>query len=396
MRAVMLLAAVAACRATIASQSPPGGLASSNTPMFILFSHDDGLASYSADFMLEVTEGNTAAQGCPVTATMFVSDTGTDCSVVMDLYNKGYEMADHTKNHVSLYGEDKSKVGSEIMGGKNALVACGVPESDVVGFRAPLLQTDPGVREVLAENGFLYESSIIEEGTGNSVSGGMDSRVWPFDMGEGVPLNCAWFSGTIECSTSESYPGLFQVPVWQLTETGTAYSMDYGMDSGEDVYKILKDNFKAAYEGNRAPFPIFVHTPWLSESEHLKDLKRFVDYTRELPDVYFVTFRQLLAWMQNPVGADQLTPEALGCGLPGGAPGSDSTTPTAEYSKAGEAGSSTPPPVADTKPKPVAAADPEPAAAAYPSSTQSSGNTVENAFAALGFTVRRLRRMLSQ
>lgn len=45
------------------------------------------------------------------------------------------------------------------------------------------------------------------------------------------------------------------------------------------------------------------------------------DYTLTKPDVYYVTVRQLLAWMQNPVPKDQLTPEALGCGNPGGRPG---------------------------------------------------------------------------
>lgn len=44
------------------------------------------------------------------------------------------------------------------------------------------------------------------------------------------------------------------------------------------------------------------------------------DYTLTLPDVHYVTIRQLLAWMQNPVPKDQLTPEMLGCGNPGGAP----------------------------------------------------------------------------
>jgi hypothetical protein len=35
--------------------------------------------------------------------------------------------------------------------------------------------------------------------------------------------------------------------------------------------------------------------------------------------VYFVTIRQLLAWMSNPVPASGLDPAQLGCGQPGGA-----------------------------------------------------------------------------
>jgi hypothetical protein len=46
-----------------------------------------------------------------------------------------------------------------------------------------------------------------------------------------------------------------------------------------------------------------------------------------------VSIRQMLAWMQNPVPADQLTPEILGCGLAGGAPGAANTTADAAISE---------------------------------------------------------------
>jgi hypothetical protein len=37
------------------------------------------------------------------------------------------------------------------------------------------------------------------------------------------------------------------------------------------------------------------------------------------PHTHFVTVRQLLAWMQNPTAAADVTPASLGCGRPGGA-----------------------------------------------------------------------------
>jgi hypothetical protein len=86
------------------------------------------------------------------------------------------------------------------------------------------------------------------------------------------------------------------------------------------VFDILKANFDAAYGGNRAPLPIFIHSPWLRGGNHLEDLQRFADYARAKRDVYFVTIRQLLGWMRNPIPANLLTPAKLGCGNPGGAP----------------------------------------------------------------------------
>lgn len=50
-----------------------------------------------------------------------------------------------------------------------------VNESDVIGFRAPFLETGTDVMyEVLYENGFVYESSIP--------SNSRDPPMWPYTM----------------------------------------------------------------------------------------------------------------------------------------------------------------------------------------------------------------------
>lgn len=67
--------------------------------------------------------------------------------------------------------------------------------------------------------------------------------------------------------------------------------------------------------------PIFIHVYWLKAADNIQQLQRFIDYAASKPDVYFVTMRQLLGWMQNPVPADELSPEQLGCGNKGGRPG---------------------------------------------------------------------------
>lgn len=56
-------------------------------------------------------------------------------------------------------------------------------------------------------------------------------------------------------------------------------------------------------------------------SDSQPNTSRLADYTLAKPNVYYVTMRQLLAWVQNPVPASQLTPEMLGCGQKGGRPG---------------------------------------------------------------------------
>lgn len=49
----------------------PGGLSPEDTPQFVLLTHDDGVDAEARGAMLELLKGKKAAQGCPLTATMF-------------------------------------------------------------------------------------------------------------------------------------------------------------------------------------------------------------------------------------------------------------------------------------------------------------------------------------
>lgn len=328
--AVLLLqvsAAAAQSGGIRASVTPPLSPNSAN-PQFILLTNDDSVTRGVFDVLTSVTNGRKSLTGCAAAATLFAvgrRDWGQDCSLVKKLYNAGYEIADHTQSHISLRGLSYAQVEKEISNGRRSLAACGIPASDIVGFRGPLLETDANTRKALSKLGFLYDSTLLEETSGNSVSRSPSQRVYPFSMDNGVPLNCKWYGGIQSCSTSERWAGLFEVPIWNLWLDGTPYSMDYG--SGSNAYAILKSNFDAAYAGNRAPLPIFVHEPWLKAGSNLADLKRFVDYALKKPDVYLVTMRQLIGWMKNPIPANRLTPEALGCGKPGGAYGTGKPGP---------------------------------------------------------------------
>ena len=74
-----------------------------------------------------------------------------------------------------------------------------------------------------------------------------------------------------------------------------------------------------------------------------------------MPDVYLVTIRQLLAWMEAPIPTDQLTPALLGCGNVGGA------GPTGQQPRSGAGGLASAVPV--LAPAPATAPVPAPAPA---------------------------------
>ncbi|KAL4439995.1 hypothetical protein ABPG75_002996 [Micractinium tetrahymenae] len=338
------------------SLMPPGGLPPAATPQFVLLTHDDSIPSSSHAMLKSLTAGKRTASGCPLVGTLFVCTqcyAQNNCEAVRDLWASGFEVADHSVNHQQMLDWSMEQVRDAILGGRAAVAACGIPAASIVGWRTPYLKANPAMRAVLHNNGFLYDSSLVEDTTGKSVSRGAGARVWPWAMGYGIPINCDEFHGFQHCDKGESYPGLWQVPLWQLDAPGTSW-MDYGKGTDESAFDILKRNFDATYAGNRAPFPIFVHSPYLQDN--LGDVQRFIDYAAAKPNTYFVTMRQMLAWMTNPVPLGQLTPARLGCGSPGGAPGSASPPPPSPRPRPPPPSPRPPPP----SPKPPSPAPPKP------------------------------------
>lgn len=252
-------------------------------PQFILLTHDDAISDASHELLRAVLDSAPSVNGCPVVFTLFINTgnqfnrlayTGyllcdgrpgpelcqtagppdnpgfpedgvaNSCTHAKDLYDRGCEVADHTHNHTPIDLLDREQLTAELSTMRQNISACGIPASDVVGFRPPYLRgASPVLREVLHELGFLYSSrwagwhlqtrlfhvllgrrelsiyncamracSLIECSTG-SASQGFARRLWPFDMGEGIPISCG--CGGVEshvCNDEERHPGLFEVP----------------------------------------------------------------------------------------------------------------------------------------------------------------------------------------
>ena len=108
------------------------------------------------------------------------------------------------------------------------------------------------------------------------------------------------------CTPTESYPGVWQIPVYTLKYDGQMWTMDPGAKASwahaEDrpVEDVMKSVFDAAYNGNRAPVPLYVHVYWLTNAR-IRGSQTFVKYALSKPDTYFVTMGQLVEYMQKPV-----------------------------------------------------------------------------------------------
>lgn len=320
-----------------ASQTSPLPGNSTRTPQFMLLTHDDSTAALSTSLFAEAVGATKNPNGCTLPVTYFTMEGGSDCDVIKQRWQAGDEIAGHSITHQPMDSKF-ANTEKEIIGTRQWLInTCGIPAEDVVGWRSPYLVNNPTHRQSLVKGGYKYDSTINEHwpdqrltnSEPETVSPNGANRLWPYTMDYGIAQNCQW-TGNV-CNPDEKYPGLWEIPVWNIQTDNypdNAYALDpcstdipYTAGTKTplpcDIFTLLKDNFDKAYSGNRAPVPLFFHSPWLSQPNTMKALQKFIAYATEKKDVYFVTMRQLMEWMQNPVDVDQIG-SWLGCDVPGG------------------------------------------------------------------------------
>ena len=79
-------------------------------------------------------------------------------------------------------------------------------------------------------------------------------------------------------------------------------------EDADSIQKIFTQNFLEHYTKSKAPFPLFFHAAWFFNRPHRKDgFLKFIDSILALPDVYFVTSQELIAWTRYPEPLPQVT-----------------------------------------------------------------------------------------
>jgi hypothetical protein len=315
-----------------AGQTSPLPGNATNTPQFVLLTHDDSTGALSTSLFRQAIGDAKNPNGCTLPVTYFTMQGGSDCELMKERWQAGDEIAGHSITH-QVMDSKFPDTEEEIVGLRQWIIdECGIPAEDVVGWRSPYLVNNPKHRQSLVKGGYSYDSTINEHwpdqrlpnSEPNTVSPNGASRLWPYTMDYGIPQDCAWTGG--QCLPDEKYPGLWEIPVWNI-QTDNYPDNAFALDPCStditnnpmpcDTFALLKDNFDKAYNGNRAPVPMFFHSPWLSEPSTMKAVQKFIQYATSKENTYFITMRQLMDWMKDPVGVDQIG-EWLGCGVPGG------------------------------------------------------------------------------
>ncbi|XP_023721414.1 mucin-12 isoform X4 [Cryptotermes secundus] len=272
----------------------PGNLPGEEIPQIVLLTFDDAINDLNKGLYQDIFEkGRTNPNGCPITATFYVSHEWTDYSQVQNLYAEGHEMASHSISHS--FGEQFSqkKWTREIAGQQEILAAYGgVRMEDIRGMRAPFLAIGGNkMFKMLYDSNFTYDSSMpVYENRPPS---------WPYTLDYKIFHDCM-----IPPCPTRSYPGVWEVPMvmWQDLNGGRCSMGDACSNppTADGVYKMLIKNFERHYTTNRAPFGLFYHAAWFTQPHHKEGFIAFLDTIVNMQDVWLVTNWQAIQWVRDP------------------------------------------------------------------------------------------------
>ncbi|XP_037032252.1 uncharacterized protein LOC119071494 isoform X5 [Bradysia coprophila] len=278
----------------------PGDLNVESVPQIVLLTFDDSVNDLNKQLYTDLFEkGRVNPNGCPISATFYVSHEWTDYSQVQNLYSDGHEMASHTVSHS--FGEQFSqkKWTREVAGQREILAAYGgVKLNDVRGMRAPFLSVGGNkMFKMLYDSNFTYDSSMpVYENRPPS---------WPYTLDYKIFHDCM-----IPPCPTKSYPGVWQVPMvmWQDLNGGRCSMGDACANPPESdgVMKMLMKNFDRHYSTNRAPFGLFYHAAWFTQPHHKEGFIKFLDTINAMNDVWIVTNWQALQWVRDPTPIERI------------------------------------------------------------------------------------------
>ena len=187
----------------------------------------------------------------------YVAETHED--LVLDIVERGHEIAHHGYMHEP--PATLSKDQEEAVLDKGIAVIERITGERPEGYRSPSWELSEHSLSLLANRGFLYDSSL---------------------MGDDVPY---W----IDADGSR----LVEVPIqWELDDAPYFnYTPTLGirslMASPEHVYQVWAAAFEGAHHYGRS-FVLTVHPYVIGRPGRLRMLERLIGYMREFPDVEFM------------------------------------------------------------------------------------------------------------
>lgn len=326
------------------SDKPPGGLTPSQVPQFIVLGFDDNTKAVGMNWILDFLDSKTNPAGTGNKATYdgtHLRSTFFHITRYLTPQNRplldacrkavttGHETAIHTDTHPHTLNAAVDFIENEITTCINKLTAAypstgiGCAPDTLCGYRGPFLEYNNKVLTIIKNKGIWYDCTI-EEGWQADQDG--TNYLWPYTLDNGSPGN-AVFRDWGYRELLLSYPGLWLLPAYavivppdlrqKLLGRGPDFTLENGKITGFDwnlwfkykmdapeVIATLKYTLDLRLVGNKAPFIFGVHSNYYVIPSRQQALDGFVKYALTKKDVRFVSFKQLLDWLQTPAALD--------------------------------------------------------------------------------------------
>jgi len=298
----------------------PGGHSPESIPQMIILSFDDAVNNNNFPVYESIFKGSRVnPNGCSIKGTFFINNQFTNYSMVEALANAGNEIATHSMTHNSDdedYWTDGSKDqwASEFSDGRIALEHFAkLPSGSVLGARAPQLRVGGNRQfEAMQDSGFLYDSSMVARL--------QNPPLWPYNVYYSLPHDCY---GDLQKCPTRSY-NVWEMIINELDRRENPLEVDdvvgcvtldgcNTITTASQLYNVLSHNFFRHYETNRAPMHVYLHAAWFQQNPDM--LEAFLYWVDEVlsdhQDVYFLTYSQVLEWIQSPIKSAQVTQRTL-------------------------------------------------------------------------------------
>ncbi|XP_033746868.1 uncharacterized protein LOC117332091 [Pecten maximus] len=268
-------------------------------PQMVYFGFDDALNPESVqhyDFLFG--RNRTNPNGCPISASLYISHKNTKYDIAKMYYDRGFELAVHSVTHSGI--DTYTKLLQEARDQRNNIAnLAGVPIDEIVGWRSPNLVTaGDGQAAALQSLGYTYDISWPYRKLRMN-----DKNLWPLTLDYGCQISK-------ECPKQKN-KGFWEIPVNPVTwkdeqfcvYTDGCYKRP---NNTEEAYNFIIDNFNRHYQGNRAPFGIHMHMGWFFQPYTRTGMDRAIQDMLKNEDVYIITAKQVLEWMRHPTDISEI------------------------------------------------------------------------------------------
>ncbi|XP_052804634.1 chitin deacetylase 7-like isoform X3 [Mya arenaria] len=282
---------------------PPGDLTNSEIPQIVMLSFEGTINTDSNEYYNQILAASNP-NSCPITATFFIQDDGSDYKLVKNMYDKGCELGVNSLKGTA----PKSSTGwiDDIKAVVQSLTDVGVKPEDIQGIRVPQLEvggTDQFIG--MEKNGLVYDTSCAIESLSQKTT-----LIWPYTLD---------YTTVPKCDHGETPDKPFK-GVWEFLIA------DYHDLSGQGLpcvvpsacrnitdkraaFDLFFNSFTDHYNGGRTPFNMLID-PAFAANQDLRDgTIEFLQYIRAAfgSDVWIVSIQKALQWIQDPTPLANLT-----------------------------------------------------------------------------------------